>query len=143
MAAELGVVGSIVGIIQITTTVAVGLATLIQDIRDAPHEIRYVQRDVSNLTAVLTSTHDLSTRYNLRVDDQALTKALAEYLDMCRNTMQAVQKFLEPLVQRGLGSRNPVRIIEWRLKRGELRTLQGRLSEGKASLNLTITALNG
>ncbi|KAK7423684.1 hypothetical protein QQX98_000874 [Neonectria punicea] len=143
MAEVVGVVGSVVGIIQIATKVAFGLTTLIQDIRDAPSEIRYVEKDVGNLAAVLTSTSELSTRHNLQVDDQALTRALAEYLDICKGSMQDVQQFLEPLVQKGLGSRNPVRLVEWRFKRSELRVLHGRLNEGKASLNLTITALNG
>ncbi|KAK7432039.1 hypothetical protein QQZ08_001329 [Neonectria magnoliae] len=143
MAEVIGVVGRVVGIIQITTKVALGLTILIQDIRDAPSEIRWVEKDVGNLAAVLTWTYELSTRHNLHVDDQALTRALVEYLNICKDSMQDVQRFLEPLVQKGLGNRNPVRLVEWRFEKSELRALHGRLNERKASLNLTITALNG
>ncbi|KAM5353618.1 hypothetical protein ACJ41O_000268 [Fusarium nematophilum] len=143
MAEAIGLVGSVIAIIQVTAKLASGLDELIQEIRDAPVEILHMKQEIRSLAAVLDSTQELSNRHSLQVEDQALTRSLAEFLELCRGSMQDIHVFLEPLVEKGLGSRNLMRMIEWRMKRSELRALQGRLNEGKASLTLTIVALNG
>ncbi|RSL96778.1 hypothetical protein CEP52_011275 [Fusarium oligoseptatum] len=126
MAEALGIVGSVIGIIQITATVALRLNSLIQGIRDAPDDIRHLQEDVANLAAVLDTTHELSEQYQ-NVEAPSLTRALKGQLGTCEKSMQDIRTFLNPLVQ----------------KKGELRDLRSRLSEGKAGLNLTITSLHG
>ncbi|KAL6355599.1 hypothetical protein LRP88_11201 [Fusarium phalaenopsidis] len=142
MAEALGVVGSVIGIIQITATVALRLNSLVQGIRDAPDDIRHLQDDVANLAAVLDTTHELSEQYQ-HVEAPSLTRALKGQLGTCEKSMQDIRTFLNPLVQKALGGNKFIRMVEWNLKKSELRDLRGRLSEGKAGLNLTITSLHG
>ncbi|KAI8649883.1 Helo-like-N domain-containing protein [Fusarium sp. Ph1] len=142
MAEALGVVGSVIGIIQITATVALRLNSLVQGIRDAPDDIRHLQDDVANLAAVLDTTHELSEQYQ-HVEAPSLTRALKGQLGTCEKSMQDIRTFLDPLVQKALGGNKFIRMVEWNLKKSELRDLRGRLREGKAGLNLTITSLHG
>ncbi|RSM11288.1 hypothetical protein CDV31_006840 [Fusarium ambrosium] len=142
MAEALGIVGSVIGIIQITATVALRLNSLIQGIRDAPDDIRHLQEDVANLAAVLDTTHELSEQYQ-HVEAPSLTRALKGQLGTCEKSMQDIRTFLNPLVQKASGGKKIIIMIEWNLKKGELRDLRSRLSEGKAGLNLTITSLHG
>lgn len=143
MAEVFGIVGSAAGVIQLTLAAANGIITLIQDIRDAPEEVLFTRRDVQSLGAILTSTYDTCVQHNLNTQDQALTAALAEYLDMCDQAIKAMHKLLEPLVSKGLGRRDPRRMIEWTMKKGEVRGLRERINHGKASLTLVISAING
>ncbi|KAM0424359.1 hypothetical protein ACHAPT_010506 [Fusarium lateritium] len=142
MAEALGIVGSVIGIIQITATVALRLNSLIQGIRDAPDDIRHIQEDVANLAAVLDTTLELSEQYE-QVEAPSLTKALKGQLGSCEKSMQDIRTFLNPLVEKASGGSKFIRMVEWNLKKSELRELRGRLSEGKAGLNLTITSLHG
>ncbi|KAM6511466.1 hypothetical protein FALCPG4_016469 [Fusarium falciforme] len=142
MAEALGIVGSVIGIIQITATVALRLNSLIQGIRDAPDDIRRLQDDVANLAAVLDTTHELSEQYQ-HVGAPSLTRALKGQLEACEKSMQDIRTFLNPLVQKATGGKKFIRMVEWNLKKSELRDLRERLSEGKAGLNLTITSLHG
>ncbi|RSL91844.1 hypothetical protein CEP51_000114 [Fusarium floridanum] len=142
MAEALGIVGSVIGIIQITATVALRLNSLIQGIRDAPDDICHLQEDVANLAAVLDTTHELSEQYQ-NVEAPSLTRALKGQLGTCEKSMQDIRTFLNPLVQKASGGKKFIKMIEWNLKKGELRDLRSRLSEGKAGLNLTITSLHG
>ncbi|RSL59469.1 hypothetical protein CEP53_005787 [Fusarium sp. AF-6] len=142
MAEALGIVGSVIGIIQITATVALRLNSLIQGIRDAPDDIRHLQKDVTNLAAVLDTTHELSGQYQ-HVEAPSLTRALKGQLGTCEKSMQDIRTFLNPLVEKASGGKKFIKMIEWNLKKGELRDLRSRLSEGKAGLNLTITSLHG
>ncbi|KAJ4221125.1 hypothetical protein NW759_007194 [Fusarium solani] len=142
MAEALGIVGSVIGIIQITATVALRLNSLVQGIRDAPDDILHLQDDVANLAAVLDTTHELSEQYQ-HVEAPSLTRALKGQLGTCEKSMQDIRTFLNPLVQKASGGNKFIRMVEWNLKKSELRDLRGRLSEGKAGLNLTITSLHG
>lgn len=142
MAEALGIVGSVIGIIQITATVALRLNSLVQGIRDAPDGILHLQDDVANLAAVLDTTHELSEQYQ-HVEAPSLTRALKGQLGTCEKSMQDIRTFLNPLVQKASGGNKFIRMVEWNLKKSELRDLRGRLSEGKAGLNLTITSLHG
>ncbi|KAI8711648.1 Helo-like-N domain-containing protein [Fusarium sp. LHS14.1] len=142
MAEALGIVGSVIGIIQITATVALRLNSLVQGIRDAPDDILHLQDDVANLAAVLDTTHELSEQYQ-HVEAPSLTRALKGQLGSCEKSMQDIRTFLNPLVQKASGGKKFIKMIEWNLKKSELRDLRGRLSEGKAGLNLTITSLHG
>ncbi|UPK99928.1 hypothetical protein LCI18_010863 [Fusarium solani-melongenae] len=142
MAEALGIVGSVIGIIQITATVALRLNSLIQGIRDAPDDICHLQDDVANLAAVLDTIHELSEQYQ-HVEAPSLTRALKGQLATCEKSMQDIRTFLNPLVQKASGGKKFVRMVEWNLKKSELRDLRGRLGEGKAGLNLTITSLHG
>ncbi|KAJ4328655.1 hypothetical protein N0V84_000845 [Fusarium piperis] len=142
MAEALGIVGSVIGIIQITATVALRLNSLIQSIRDAPDDIHHLQDDVANLAAVLDTTHELSEQYQ-HVEAPSLTRALKGQLGTCEKSVQDIQSFLNPLVQKASEGKRFIRMVEWNLKKSELRDLRERLSEGKAGLNLTITSLHG
>lgn len=140
MADPLSLAASITGVLAFAAATARSLATIVQEIRDAPDDIVATGRDVRALAAVLSAAHDTCTRHNLAAEDKDLAAALAEYVDMCQEAMQGLRIILRPLAA---GAR-PIRLIlGWAMKKGEVRALRARLNEGKASLNLTLSALNG
>ncbi|KAH6886766.1 ankyrin repeat-containing domain protein [Thelonectria olida] len=141
MAEVLGVVGSVIGIIQLTASLAKGVTSLIQGIRDAPNDISHIHNDVVSLALVLGVAGNLFERHT---PDEApsQTKTLTGYLQMCQTSLQEIQTFLEPLIQQGSGGRKLIQRVEWNIRKRELRGLQEKLSDGKAGLTLTITTLS-
>ncbi|KAG7151621.1 putative ankyrin repeat protein like [Verticillium longisporum] len=122
-----------------------GLHSLLMEIRDAPEDISAVGRDVQSLVAVLASAQETCTKYDICREDKALAVALGDYLDMCQEAMQGMHILLKPLASTGGGGkRSPLRFaLGWTMRKSEIRGLRARLNEGKASLNLTLSALNG
>jgi hypothetical protein len=141
MAEVLGVVGSVIGVIQLTASLAKGVTSLIQGIRDAPNDISHIHNDVVSLALVLGVADNLFERHT---PDEApsQTKTLTGYLQICQSSLEEIQKFLEPLIQQGSGGRKLIQRVEWNLRKRELRGLQEKLSDGKAGLTLTITTLS-
>ncbi|KAI2465346.1 ankyrin [Annulohypoxylon bovei var. microspora] len=143
MADPLSIVASAVGVVAFAASTARTLISLIQEMADAPEEILHIRRDVQNLSAVLGSIQDIWARYDLKSEDLALVTSLTEYLSLCQDSMQSIRVLLVPLAKKGNGRKSPMRMVGWVMRKGEIRTLRERLQEGKASLNITISALNG
>lgn len=143
MADPLSMVASVAGVVALAASTARTLISLIQEMKDAPEEILHIRRDVQNLSAVLGSVHELSARHDLMSEDFTLVESLKEYLNLCQDSMQSIRAIIAPLVGKGNGRRSPIRMVGWVMKKGEIRALRERLQEGKASLNITISALNG
>lgn len=143
MADPLSVVASVAGVVAFAASTARTLISLIQEMADAPEEILHIRRDVQNLSAVLVSIQDTWARHNLKSEDLALVTSLTEYLSLCQDSMQSIRALLVPLAAKGSGRKSPLRMVGWVMRKGEIRTLRERLQEGKASLNITLSALNG
>ncbi|KAM0277052.1 hypothetical protein ACHAQH_006122 [Verticillium albo-atrum] len=151
MAEVFSVVASVTGVLAFAATTARALVTIVQDISDAPEEVLNIGRDVQSLAAVLATAHDTCARHDIGTEDKDLANALGEYVGMCQEAMQALRALLEPMVNGGggggsSGRRSPIRFVQalgWTMRKGEVKTLRGRLNEGKASLTLTLSALNG
>ncbi|KAI1378113.1 ankyrin [Hypoxylon crocopeplum] len=143
MADPLSMAASIAGVLALAASTARALITLIQDISDAPEDILHIRRDVQNLSAVLGSIQEMCARYDLRPEEMTLVESLTAYLSLCQDSMQAIQTLLVPLAYKGSGRKSPMRMVGWVMRKGEIKGLRERLQEGKASLNITISALNG
>ncbi|KAI0891012.1 ankyrin [Annulohypoxylon nitens] len=143
MADPLSVVASVAGVVAFAASTARTLISLIQEMADAPEEILHIRRDIQNLSAVLVSIQDTWARHNLKSEDLALVTSLTEYLSLCQDSMQSIRALLVPLAAKGSGRKSPLRMVGWVMRKGEIRTLRERLQEGKASLNITLSALNG
>lgn len=145
MADPLSIVASVTGILAFAATTARGLTTLVQDIHDAPEDILSVGRDVQTLAAVLATAHDTCVRHDIGVEDKDLAASLREYAEMCQDAMHGLRTLLKPLAAGAEGGRrSPMRfVLGWTMRKGEVRALRGRLNEGKASLTLALSALNG
>ncbi|EGY20262.1 uncharacterized protein VDAG_02278 [Verticillium dahliae VdLs.17] len=141
----LSIAASVTGILAFAASTARGLHSLVMEIRDAPEDISAVGRDVQSLVAVLASAQETCTKYDICREDKALAVALGDYLDMCQEAMQGMHILLKPLASTGGGGkRSPLRFaLGWTMRKSEIRGLRARLNEGKASLNLTLSALNG
>ncbi|ETS85703.1 hypothetical protein PFICI_03728 [Pestalotiopsis fici W106-1] len=146
MADPLSMIASIAGVATFATATARGLITVMAEFRDAPEEISHIRRDVQGLAAVLQSIQSTCSRANLSLQDEALVQSLADYLDLCQTTMTAMEKMLKSFIDKRPKGRSISRLISWTswtVRKGEIRGLRDRLQEVKASLNLTISALNG
>ncbi|KAI0124033.1 ankyrin [Xylariales sp. AK1849] len=143
MADPLSMAASIAGVVTLAVSTARTLLTLASEIRDAPEEIIHVRRDVQNLGSVLRSLESMTAKADLGEEDRALTESLTEYLCLCQTTMEAIADLLKGFTRKGSGRRSPMRMLGWTMRKGEIRALRARLQEGKASLNITISALNG
>lgn len=147
MADPLSTIASIAGVAAFATATARGLITVLAEFRDAPEEISHIRRDVQGLAAVLQSIHSTCQRANLSLQhEDALVQSLASYLDLCQTTMTKMEKLLKSFINKRLSGRGISRLISWTswtVRKGEIRGLRDRLQEVKASLNLTISALNG
>lgn len=141
----LSIAASVTGVLAFAASTARGLHSLVMEIRDAPEDISAVGRDVQSLVAVLASAQETCTKYDICREDKALAVALGDYLDMCQEAMQGMHILLKPLASTGGGGkRSPLRFaLGWTMRKSEIRGLRARLNEGKASLNLTLSALNG
>lgn len=140
MADPLSLAASITGVLAFAAATARSLATLVQEVRDAPDDVLATGRDVRSLTAILIAAHDTCARHDLDEEDKDLAAALAEYVDMCQEAMQGLRAILRPLAAGGSSMRF---VLGWTMRRGDVKALRGRLNEGKASLNLALSALNG
>lgn len=136
-------VASVAGVVALAASTARTLISLIQDMADAPEEILHIRRDVQSLSAVLGSVQDISVRYDLKSEELALVSSLTEYLSLCQDSMQSIRVLLAPLAEKGGGRKSPLRMIGWVMRKSEIKALRERLQESKASLNITISALNG
>jgi hypothetical protein len=143
MADPLSLLASAVGVIAFAAQTAKSLVTLTAEIRDAPEEILHVRRDVQALSAVLQSVREVCSKANVQAEDQPLVESLAEYVSLCQSTMVDLTKLLQSFRSKGSARRGPLRMIEWKFRKGEIKGLRQRLQEGKASLNLTVLALKG
>ncbi|KAI1453669.1 ankyrin [Annulohypoxylon moriforme] len=143
MADPLSVIASVAGVVAFAASTARSLISLIQEMADAPEEILHIRRDVQNLSVVLGSVQDIWATKNLRSEDVALVTSLTEYVNLCQDSMQSIRVLLVPLAAKGSGRRSPMRMVGWVMKKGEVKTLRERLQESKASLNITISTLNG
>ncbi|KAG7116017.1 putative ankyrin repeat protein like [Verticillium longisporum] len=141
----LSIAASVTGVLAFAASTARGLHSLLMEIRDAPEDISAVGRDVQSLVAVLASAQETCTKYDICREDKALAVALGDYLDMCQEAMQGMHILLKPLASTGGGGkRSPLRFaLGWTMRKSEIRGLRARLNEGKASLNLKLSALNG
>ncbi|EEY21378.1 ankyrin [Verticillium alfalfae VaMs.102] len=141
----LSIAASVTGVLAFAASTARGLHSLVMEIRDAREDISAVGRDVQSLVAVLASAQETCTKYDICREDKALAVALGDYLDMCQEAMQGIHILLKPLASTGGGGkRSPLRFaLGWTVRKSEIRGLRARLNEGKASLNLTLSALNG
>lgn len=146
MADPLSMIASIAGVATFATATARGLITAISEFREAPEEISHICRDVQGLAAVLQSVQSTCSRANLSLQDEALVQSLAGYLDLCQITMTSMEKRLKLFKDKRPRGRSISRLISWAnwtFHKDEIRGLRDRLQEVKASLNLTISALNG
>ncbi|KAI1803259.1 ankyrin [Daldinia bambusicola] len=141
MADPLSMAASVVGVTGLAVSTARALISLIQEMADAPQEMLHIRRDVQNLSAVLESIQDMCAKYDIKSEDLALEKSLAECTDLCQDSMQSIYTLIEPL--RGTGRRSPIKRVGWVMRKGEVKALRERLQEGKASLNITISVING
>ncbi|KAH6685913.1 ankyrin [Plectosphaerella plurivora] len=140
MADPLSLAASITGVLAFAAATARSLVTLVQEVRDAPEDVIATGRDVRSLAAILASAHDTCARHDLDVEEKDLAAALAEYVDMCQEAMQGLRIILRPLAAGGSSVRF---VLGWTMRRGDVKALRGRLNEGKASLNLALSALHG
>ncbi|KAL7619374.1 hypothetical protein AAE478_009911 [Parahypoxylon ruwenzoriense] len=143
MADPLSIAASVAGIVAFAASTARTLISLTQEMADAPNEILYIRRDVQSLAVVLGSIKDVCTKYGLRSEDLALGGSLTENVSQCQDSMQSIRVLIEPLAVKGRGRRSPMKMVRWVMRKGEVRALRERLRENKASLNITISTLNG
>ncbi|OTB11190.1 hypothetical protein K445DRAFT_322185 [Daldinia sp. EC12] len=141
MADPLSMAASVIGVAGLAISTARTLVSLIQEMADAPQEILHIRRDVQNLSAVLGSLQDTCAKYNPKSEDLALESSLAECINLCQDSMQSIHTLITPL--KGTGRRSPIRMVGWVIRKGEIKALRERLQEGKASLNITISVING
>ncbi|KAI1655548.1 ankyrin [Daldinia decipiens] len=141
MADPLSMVASVIGVAGLAISTSRALISLIQEMTDAPQEILHIRRDVQNLSAVLGSLQDICAKYDLKSGDLALESSLTECINLCQDSMQSIHILIAPL--KGSSRRSPIRMIGWVIRKGEIKALRERLQEGKTSLNITISVING
>ncbi|KAI8966293.1 ankyrin [Daldinia sp. FL1419] len=141
MADPLSLAASVIGVAGLAVSTARTLISLIQEMADAPREMLHIRRDVQNLSAVLGSLQDICSKYDLKAEDLALESSLKECINLCQDSMQSIHILIAPL--KGTGRRSPIRMVGWVMRKGEIKTLRERLQEGKTSLNITISVING
>lgn len=137
MEAGLGIPGSVAGIIQL----AAAIIKQLDDLRGASDEVRHVTDNVQSLADVLESIRDIFDNHQLEIEAQALTKSLGTYVKGCERTLESMRQILHSFSSRGI--KTTMGRIEWARKKGQMRTLHSRLTEGKVTLMLVLTALNG
>jgi len=136
----LSIAASITGVLTFTASVL----KLVGDIREAPEEMLDLRTELHNLAAILRSADEVTTRYGVRAEDAPLVDTVRQHLDHCRLVTEAIRSQLAPLVgSAGAGRRSPMRALRWTLRRGEIRSLRGRLRDAKAGLQLAVTVLVG
>ncbi len=148
MGDPLSIVSGIAGIISLAATTAQSLSTLLADIRDAPSDILELDTDIKSLEAVLTNAKGIYEIHGTDIDDEALVKTFTDCLQQCLLSMEGLKKMLEPFAvyQTKNGRKSPMRMIGrtlWTMKKGEVRNSRGKLRDGKASLTLAVSVLNG
>ncbi|KAI0098354.1 ankyrin [Daldinia grandis] len=141
MADPLSMIASVIGVAGLAVSTSRALISLIQEMTDAPQEILHIRRDVQNLSVVLGSLQDICAKYDLKSEDIALESSLTECIALCQDSMQSIHILIAPL--KGSGRRSPIRMVGWVMRKGEIKALRERLQEGKTSLNITISVING
>lgn len=139
-------VSAAVGIIAFAAQATQAVTTLISQIRDAPDDIADLGVEVEDLSSMITSVGDLSARYGQRTGDDALLKTFSQCLKHCTDSVTPLETLLKPFAASGAGSggrRNPLRIIMWTMRKGDINTLKLRLRDRKANLSIAIGVLNG
>lgn len=136
MAEALGIAGSVAGLIQLAAVIIAQL----DDLRGAFDEVRHITDNVQSLIGVLESVKEICGKHRLEVEAQALTKRLGTYAKSCETTLTKLSQILDSFASKGI--KTPMGRIDWARKKGQLRILHDRLTEGKVTLR-TLTALNG
>ena len=135
----LSIVASVTGLLAFTGSVI----KIAAEVREAPEEMLDLRTELRNLSAILRSAADVSTRYGVRVEDAPLIDTVQQHLDVCQAAMESIRSHLTDFVRPGTGRRSPIRVLRWTMRRGEIKTLRNRLRDAKAGLQLAVTVLVG
>lgn len=139
----LSLISGVTGLVVAAVSTTQALITLIQDLKDAPAEIRQLQEELTSLSSVLQSTELLCNTYDFRVEDATLVAAVRNCVQSNSDAMASLKATLEPFAQQGSWRRGPVRAMSWTLRKGEIRSHRSRFRDQAASLTLAVSVLNG
>lgn len=137
---------AVTGIIAFAATTTQAVITLISQIRDAPDDIADLGVDIQDLNSMIKSVEDLSSRYGRRAGDDVLLNTFSQCAKHCLDAVTPLEELLKPFAASGTGSggrKNPVRIVMWTMRKGDIKTLKTRLRDRKTNLSLAIGTLNG
>jgi hypothetical protein len=144
----LSIASGVAGLISLAFELSKAVSGLISDIKDAPTDIQDLDSDVKSLSALLGTTQALYDTYGQDLFDDSKS-SLGETFDVClRRCLGPLQELQGVLASfstkmQGKSMKNPMRMMSWVMKKGEVNTLKDRLKDAKASLTLTISVLNG
>jgi hypothetical protein len=139
----LSVISGVTGLVVGAVSTAQALITLIQDLKDAPAEIRQLQEELNSLSSVLQSTELLCDTYDFRLEDATLVAAVQNCVQSNSAAMESLRAILEPFVQQASWRKGPMRAISWTMRKGEIKTHRTRFRDQTAGLTLAVSVLNG
>ncbi|KAH6970650.1 ankyrin repeat-containing domain protein [Ilyonectria sp. MPI-CAGE-AT-0026] len=143
MGDPLSVISGVAGIIALATATAQGLVSLIQEIKDAPQDIRELGLELDSLSSVLQSTKQLCATNEIRINDATLIETVTGCVQHSSVIMEGLKTTLEPFVDGGNWRRRSMRAFNWTMRKGDIRTQRSRFRDGTARLTLAVSVLNG
>ncbi|KAF2006078.1 hypothetical protein P154DRAFT_482839, partial [Amniculicola lignicola CBS 123094] len=147
VAETLGIVGSIIAIVQISKTIIVACQFYIDTINDAPSDLRVILIEVSTLKGIAKSLQYL-TKPN--VANSALLDQLASVtgpIEGCKKALKDLERLFPPtsVATKGQGSKRrkldaAIAALAWPLKAGKAKRLLQEIVQHKTTINLALTA---
>ncbi|KAI1074901.1 ankyrin repeat-containing domain protein [Whalleya microplaca] len=140
----LSILAGVTGLVAFTTKVTQELIIIISDMRNAPADILELRVDLENLAMILRSSQEIFPKQSFNHRDVILFKTFEQCVNSCKLATENLSIMMTALGGPATGT--TARLLttyRWMLKKSDIRSQRSKLCEAKASLNLSVSLLNG
>ncbi|KAM3066489.1 hypothetical protein ACMFMG_011987 [Clarireedia jacksonii] len=136
MAEALGIVASVIAVIDLSVKVASRCSEYYTNIKNARDDIERLQREAQGLKAILERVHSLCNGPNgIRLQD---SQGLRKRVEDCQKQLAQLEAKLEPRTTKKLMSRYGIRALKWPFKSNEVDSIIEKLGNCKDNISFSL-----
>ncbi|KAI0004067.1 ankyrin repeat-containing domain protein [Xylariaceae sp. FL0662B] len=140
----LSILAGVTGVVAFTLKASQELITMISDMRDAPVDIVALRVDLENLSMILHASQEILPKQSFNPRDAVLFQTIEQCASSCKLATEGLRDMLNALGGSAVGTKaRLLTTYRWMLMKGNIKSQRSKLCEAKASLNLSVSLLNG